>query len=216
NDAGFPEPGIVLSSNLDELAIWQILRQIEDEAPSYGVDPAALLGRLSYGVGTRLVTSEGDPSLDGVYKLTAVKPDSEWVPAIKVSENPLKVPIPGAKRLWRIYDDRGLATADAVALAAEDLTTVESLELHHPNRDGVSRALARDDMSAVEELLVDVWNEQGRLVNDGIEEMRARRRADLERLDPGVRRLINPHLYHMSLTGEMDALRRRMVAEAQA
>ncbi|NNK91034.1 MAG: nicotinate phosphoribosyltransferase, partial [Acidimicrobiia bacterium] len=161
NDAGFPEPGIVLSSNLDELAIWQILRQIEDEAPSYGVDPAALLGRLSYGVGTRLVTSEGDPSLDGVYKLTAVKPDSEWVPAIKVSENPLKVPIPGAKRLWRIYDDRGLATADAVALAAEDLTTVESLELHHPNRDGVSRALARDDISAVEELLVDVWNEQG-------------------------------------------------------
>jgi nicotinate phosphoribosyltransferase len=33
-----------------------------------------------------------------------------------------------------------------------------------------------------------------------LDEIRARRRADLDRLDPGVRRLINPHVYHVSLT----------------
>ncbi len=34
----------------------------------------------------------------------------------------------------------------------------------------------------------------------GLDEIRTRRRADLDRLDPGVRRLINPHVYHVSLT----------------
>ena len=47
--AGFPDTTIVLSSGLDELAIWQILRQIEDEAPRYGMDAAGVIGRLTYG-----------------------------------------------------------------------------------------------------------------------------------------------------------------------
>ena len=38
--AGFDEVSIVLSNNLDELVIWQIITQITQEAPGYGVDPA--------------------------------------------------------------------------------------------------------------------------------------------------------------------------------
>jgi nicotinate phosphoribosyltransferase len=33
-----------------------------------------------------------------------------------------------------------------------------------------------------------------------IAELRERRADDVERLDAGVRRLINPHIYHVSLT----------------
>ena len=36
--AGFPDTTIVLSNNLDELVIWQVLTQIRDEAPRWGVD----------------------------------------------------------------------------------------------------------------------------------------------------------------------------------
>jgi nicotinate phosphoribosyltransferase len=45
-----------------------------------------------------------------------------------------------------------------------------------------------------------VWD--GAAIGDRptLEELRARRRHDLDRLDPGVRRLVNPHLYHVSLT----------------
>ncbi len=65
DDAGFPDVSIVLSNNLDELVIWQITTQIAEEAHRYGVDPSSVIKRLVYGVGTRLITSEGDPSLGG-------------------------------------------------------------------------------------------------------------------------------------------------------
>src|SRR5206468_4691007 len=107
--AGFPDTSITLSNDLDEIVIWQIMTQINAEAPRYGVDPEALIGRLVYGVGTRLITSQGDPALGGVYKLVAVREGGAWKPAIKISESPQKTPNPGNKSVWRIYDKRGIA-----------------------------------------------------------------------------------------------------------
>ena len=101
NDAGFPETSIVLSSDLDELIVWQIITQILQEAPRAGVDAEQLIGRLVYGVGTRLVTSWGQPALGGVYKLVAVQDKGAWQPAIKLSESSEKTPNPGAKQVWR-------------------------------------------------------------------------------------------------------------------
>ena len=69
DEAGFSEASIVLSSDLDELAMWQIRAQINEEAPAYGLDPEAITARLMYGVGTRLISSNGYPALGGVYKL---------------------------------------------------------------------------------------------------------------------------------------------------
>jgi nicotinate phosphoribosyltransferase len=48
-----------------------------------------------------------------------------------------------------------------------------------------------------------------------IKELRARRDRDVARLDPGVRRLVNPHIYHVSLTERLFALKEELVrAEA--
>ena len=65
--AGFPRTSIVLSGDLDELAITQIMEQIRQEAPAYGVDAGQVIPRLVFGVGTRLITSHGAPSLDGIF-----------------------------------------------------------------------------------------------------------------------------------------------------
>ena len=118
--AGFPTTSIVLSNDLDELIIWQILTQITAEAQRYGVEPDTVINRLVYGVGTRLITSQGSPALGGVYKLVAVQTDGAWVPILKLSEAPEKTPNPGHKQVWRVYDARGQATADVLSLGDED------------------------------------------------------------------------------------------------
>ncbi len=212
--AGFPEARIVLSSELDELAMWQIRAQIGEEAARYGVDAEAVLARLIYGVGTRLITSHGYSALGGVFKLVAINPDGDWIPAIKLSDTPEKMPIPGEKRVWRAYDSRGLASADVVSAADEDLSRVVDLDLFHPHREGVMRRL--EDCASVEELLVPTYNRGMRLDGSpGLDAMRAWREADLSRLDPGVRRLVNPHIYHVSLTQKVKELQRRLAAEAR-
>ena len=216
DDAGFPDTTIVLSNDLDEMVIWQIITQIKEEAPYWNVEPDHVINRLSYGVGTRLVTSWGEPALGGVYKLVAVCDDNTWVPAIKISESASKTPNPGHKLAWRIYDKRGKATADLLSLDDEDPHDMERLSLHHHADYAKCRALDRDEISEIEPLLVEIMRD-GKLVYDlpTIEAMRERRKADIERLDPGVRRLINPHIYHVSLTEKLWDVKRNLVASVE-
>ncbi|MBN1566116.1 MAG: nicotinate phosphoribosyltransferase [Anaerolineae bacterium] len=213
DEAGFPDTIIVLSNNLDEMVIWQIITQIREEAPRWDMDAEHIIKRLSYGVGTRLVTSWGEPALGGVYKLVAVCDNNEWIPAIKISESTDKTPNPGHKLAWRIYDKRGKATADLLSLEDEDPHTMDRISLHHHTDYAKCRALDRAEISEIEPLLVEIMHD-GKLVYDlpTIEQMRARREADVERLDPGVRRLINPHIYHVSLTEKLWKVKRDLVA----
>lgn len=214
NAAGFEQQAIVLSSDLDELVIWQILSQLETEAPRYGLDSKSLIARVTFGVGTRLITSYGDPALGGVYKLVAIENDEgDWEPAIKLSESIEKMAIPGTKSLTRIYDSRGLSTADLIGLRGEDPLEFEDMEVFHPHRD-LSRTIRAEEVSDSEDLLETVFSKGRR--HDGepdLEELRRRRDADLARLDPGVRRLVNPHIYHVSMTAPLKDLQRRLVAE---
>jgi nicotinate phosphoribosyltransferase len=213
--AGFEDTSIVLSNNLDEMVIWQIVTQIRSEAPRYGVDPDKLIARLVYGVGTRLITSWGEPALGGVYKLVAVQDSGTWEPAIKLSESPSKIPNPGPKAVWRVYDDRGNATADWLSLEHEDPRAMESVELIHPLDRTRRRTLKRDEISAAERLLVTVQEGGRRLVESpDLDTLRQLRQQDVEHLDPGVRRLINPHIYHVSLSRRLSDLKRSLVREA--
>ena len=215
DEAGFPNTSIVLSNNLDELVIWQIITQISQEATRYGVDPDRLVHRLVYGVGTRLITSWGDPALGGVYKLVAVHHDGVWKPALKVSDSPSKTPNPGNKQVWRLYDQRGKATADLMSLADEHPCEMAEVALHHPTEHNKTRVLKQPEISEFEPLLVEVIK-QGELVVElpPIEEMRRIRVRDVERLDPGVRRIMNPHIYHVSLTQSLWDLKQELIRGA--
>jgi nicotinate phosphoribosyltransferase len=212
DEAGFPDTTIFLSNQLDEMVLWQIITQIEKEAERYGIDPDRLIGRLAYGVGTRLITSAGHSALDGVYKLVAVQDDGHWLPAIKVSETAAKTLNPGQKGVWRIYDRRGKATADLLSDEDEDPRKSSRLEMRHPVEADKSRVLLEEEISEVEPLLVDVFKE-GKLIAEppSIEMIRRSREADMERLDPGVKRLMNPHVYHVSLTQKLWERKRKMV-----
>lgn len=217
DEAGFADTRIVLSNQLDELVILQILTQIRDEAPRYGVDAENLINRLVYGVGTGLITSHGDSALDGVYKLVAVQDKGEWSPAIKISETLTKTPNPGHKQVWRVYDRRHKATADLLSDDDEDPRTLTPLILRHPADHTKHRVMNQADISEIEPLLVEILRD-GKRVYDlpSIEDMRAARNADLERLDSGVQRIVNPHIYHVSLTERLWTLKQETIQSVRA
>ncbi len=214
DDAGYPDASIVLSSGLDELLIMQILSQIDLEAARYGVDARSLIDRLVFGVGSKLSTSDGQPYLDGVYKLVALGDNNGgWSPAIKISETTAKTQNPGDKDLYRVYDERGRATADLVAPAGESVGGPD-LELQHPTEVGVRRTMLADTVT-LEPLLEPVLRDGRRLAaGDPLDVMRNRCLSDLDRLDPGVRRLVNPHRYHVSVTPTLWELKQRLIREA--
>jgi nicotinate phosphoribosyltransferase len=215
--AGFPDTTIVLSNDLDEMTILQILAQIRQEAAQYQQDAEAITRRLAFGVGTQLIVSEGKSALGGVYKLVAVQEGEAWLPAIKISENPIKTPNPGHKRAWRIYDERGQATADLLTLATEAPPSVtEPILLQHPTDYGVQRRLEVGRVTAVEPLHQTILQD-GQLIYDlpDLPALRARRQTDLDKLDAGVKRLINPHIYHVSLSPDLWQLKQTLIRQAQ-
>jgi nicotinate phosphoribosyltransferase len=217
NEAGFPDATIVLSNELDELSIWQILTQIGQEAARNGLDADHIIRRLSYGVGTRLVTSAGDPALNGVYKLVALRRDGKWVPAMKLSESPSKIPNPGDKRAWRLYDRRNKATADLLSTKDEKPADEPKIVLRHMTEASSQRTLAHQDILEIEPLLEDILQEGHlRYSLPTIEEIRSLRQSDMERLDPGVKRLMNPHIYHVSLSEKMWQLKQRLIASMRS
>ena len=192
-----------------------------------------MINRLVFGVGSRLATSDGSPSLDGVYKLVALKRDGAWQPAIKRSDTPEKVLNPGTKRLWRVTDQQGMATADVLSTADEALLPGAAMALHHHSRADVSRVIRAEEWAGADELLQRVIAD-GEVVSDGGMEalkdggilqdnvsvmlndlgvISERRRADVAALGPGVRRLVNPHTYHVSITESLWDLKQELLAK---
>jgi nicotinate phosphoribosyltransferase len=167
-------------------------------------------------VGTRLITSAGQGALDGVYKLVGVQTDAGWTPAIKISETAAKTITPGDKRAWRLYDARGKATADLMTLDEENPTGAADFTLRHPSDHTKYRSVRQAELSEIEPLLVDVLRE-GRLAAElpDLDFVRKLRQADVERLDPGVRRLVTPHIYHVSLSQRLWDLKQTLIKAAK-
>ncbi len=213
NRAGFEEVKIVLSNELDEINIWQIITQIQDEAGQYNIDPSHIIKRLVYGVGTRLITSKGEPALSGVFKLTSIHQEGEWLPTTKFSENLSKSIIPGNKKLWRIFTKAGKANADVIALDDEAIDETDKLYLSHPFDKNKSRTIKKTDISKTESLLKKIVD-KGKIVYDfpSIEQIREQRRRDIEELDTGVKRLIQPHIYHVSLSKKLYKLKEEVAS----
>ncbi|MDH3745379.1 MAG: nicotinate phosphoribosyltransferase, partial [Acidobacteriota bacterium] len=143
--------------------------------------------------------------------------DGAWQPLLKVSESPSKTVNPGAKKAWRVYDNRDTATVDVLTAGSEDIRGGARLELHHPVRKDLRRTIEGQEISRVEPLLVETLIDGIRAGEQPtIGEMREHRRRDLSHLDPGVKRLVNPHVYHVSLSRSLWNLKERLVEEAKA
>jgi nicotinate phosphoribosyltransferase len=111
-----------------------------------------------------------------------------------------------------VYDERGNATADLMTLKGEGVHDMETLKLRHPIISSIHRTLQKEEITRVEPLLVDVVK-KGEIVyqRPDMARIRSRRASDLEKLDPGVTRLINPHVYHVSVSETLWQLKRDLI-----
>jgi len=205
-EAGFEDPLIAVSNELDEDLIADLKRQ---GAPIN-----------SWGVGTHLITSSDYPALGGVYKLVAVGGiDGAWEPRIKLSSNPAKMTDPGRKRLVRYYDGADRPLADLIRLGAEPPDSIEPGQACPPvpfaERHDLSFLRAVWDAARCEELLRPVMRD-GVCVGDrpSLEEIRSRARAQVDALPEEVKRLRNPEIYAVGLSPPLAAEKVRLMRQA--
>jgi len=197
DEAGFPEAKICVSGDLDERSINSLLQQ------GAKID--------SWGVGTRLITSEDLPALGGVYKLSAViAKDGTITPKIKLSDNTAKITNPAFKNLYRLYDkDNGMAIADLITMREEKVDESKPLTLFHPVETWKEHEV---ENFHAEELLIPIV-ENGKLVYEfpSLMEVQAFSKAQLSKFWEEYLRLDVPQLYKVDLSKKLHTLKINMI-----
>ena len=198
DEAGLEDAVIVASNELDE----QIIRQLVTAGAPIDM----------WGVGTRLVTGSDDPSLTGVYKLCSREHNGNFVPTIKVSDNPEKISNPGIKQIYRYHDGDGGPLADLIALADEKIDTAEPRMFYHPMYP--YKHFRSTGHKKVIPLLSQKIKKGKRVVQKRpLREIQNYCMENLLGFDDTYKRIINPHIYKVSLTEKLKDLKFKMVDE---
>ncbi|MBQ5490919.1 MAG: nicotinate phosphoribosyltransferase [Treponema sp.] len=195
--AGFPQAFISVSNELTEEIIETLIQQ---NAPI-----------ASWGVGTHMVTGGTESSFTGVYKLAArhdAKTDS-MIPAMKFSDNPAKNTNPGIKNVYRLYDENGMAKADVLALTDQTVEPGKEYRYYHPMVDYRQFTFKAASVKEMLKLRLKNGKRTEPRLDDKTQLAKSREtlRAQLETLDASYKRIINPHIYKVSLTEELKNLK---------
>lgn len=196
DEAGFPNTIICASGDLDE----NLIRDLKLQGACIN----------TWGVGTKLITSEDCPSLGGVYKMSAEYEDGRIVPKIKISENPVKITNPGEKKLWRIYDkDSGKAVADLISLSHEAYDESKPLTIYDPINTWKSMTLTNYTMK---DLHVKVFD-KGECVYESpsLAEIQKHCAEEMDTFWEQYKRLLNPHRYKVDLSDSLWMLKNSML-----
>lgn len=151
----------------------------------------------AFGIGTHLVTCQAQPALGCVFKLVELNGE----PRIKLSDDPIKVLIPGKKRVFRLYDDNGTPEMDVlVKMDGDDTIPQSGVEM--TLYESFSTDPVKVKPAQVEEILQTVWDEgQGavRSILD-INEARASAEKQVRMLNPEMVKLKDSMKYKVMLT----------------
>lgn len=199
DESGFHSTAIAATNDLDEFIIASLKQQ----------HAAVSL----WGVGTRLVTAFDQPALGGIYKLSAVRtPGGPWKYRVKLSEQAAKTSTPGVLQVRRfeqngkfigdmVYDIMSPPEGEALMLDPLDATRRKSFDM-------------AETTSA--ELLVPIFRKGRRIYESPrLAEIRTFASEQLDRLDPGTRRLVNPHEYPVGFEERLHALRTQLILEGR-
>jgi nicotinate phosphoribosyltransferase len=200
DEAGFPNAKIVASNDLDE----HIISSLKTQDAAIDV----------WGVGTKLVTAFDQPALGAVYKLSAIKTiDGAWEPKVKVSQQSMKINIPGVHNVKR-YFSNGKAVADMIYLEKQGIDS-KGVVIIDPN-DPTRRKRLMPAFYKEEDLLKPIFK-KGELVYQSptLHAIREKATHQLEAFDKTHKRLINPHTYPVGLEENLHHLRMELVLKAK-
>src|SRR5574344_1769756 len=201
--AGFPQAFISVSNELTEEIVETLVQQ---NAPI-----------ASWGVGTHMVTGGNEASFTGVYKLAArhdAKTD-KMIPAMKFSDNPAKTTNPGIKNVWRLYDDDGMARADILGLEDETIEANKEYRYYHPMIDYRQFTYTAAKVKPMLKKRLEKGQRVEKRLPDA-EQLRVSRETmqrEIETLDPSYKRILNPHIYKVSITEELKDLKLKFIKE---
>jgi nicotinate phosphoribosyltransferase len=195
---GFPNASILASNELDE----DVISSLKDQGATIGV----------WGVGTRLATAYDQPALGGVYKLSAIRDAAgAWQHKIKLSEQTVKVSIPGVLQVRRFVQRNefiGDAIFDTLLQLPEEFTIIDPHDMTRRKRFGKG--------TQSQDLLVPIFR-GGKLVYNEptIQQSRQRTYDQLAMFHGGVKRAINPHQYPVGLEKTLFDLRTELILKAR-
>ncbi|RPJ09562.1 MAG: nicotinate phosphoribosyltransferase [Spirochaetaceae bacterium] len=197
DEAGLEKAAIVVSNELSEEVIQQLVLR---SAPIN-----------VWGVGTNLVTAAGDPSLSGVYKLAQLSDDGREsangheIPVMKRSNNPEKMNNPGRKQVFRFTSKTGKLEADVVALEQENFSPDMTYRLYHPLFQYRHFDLAAGKVTP---MLSRVMKNGKKVMPDlSLDKIRKTALSGIDCLDESFTRLLNPHIYRVSLSEKLMKLK---------
>nr|ABP88163.1 putative nicotinate phosphoribosyltransferase [Borrelia lonestari] len=165
-----------------------------------------------WGVGTNLVTAKGDPNIAGVYKLISIQQNGKFIPKMKISNNVEKTTLPSQKGIARIYLN-GQMIFDLIFLKEEEEEIKEILNLKknftifHPIQENIFKKIQTYDNF---EFLIHTAfenNQTCKTFESNLENIRKRAKNDLKKIDTTYKRIINPHIYKVSITEKLKNLR---------
>ncbi|AGA79152.1 nicotinate phosphoribosyltransferase [Echinicola vietnamensis] len=200
DEAGFTDTKVVASNDLDE----HILSSLKMQEASIDI----------WGIGTKLVTAYDQPALGAVYKMAALKDEQgNWVPKVKVSQQSIKINIPGFHNVKRFYKN-DKAISDMIYLESNE-ELAEELTIIDPYDPTKRRKINPNDMES-KDLLVPIFKKGKKVYSrPKLEDIRNSTLTNLRRFDKAHKRLINPHIYPVGLEEGLYHLRTDLVLKAK-
>lgn len=196
-EAGFPDAIISGSNDLDEYLIQSLKEQ--------GCTVT------SWGVGTKIITAEGSPSMGGVFKMSAREKGGTFEPVMKISNDVAKMTNPGIKEVRRFYKkDSGKMITDLVCLADEPMPTGEDFTLVTESAKWRKKELKAGTYTC-EEMLKPVVRKGEALPLPSLAETIAYAESQMETLWPEYTRLLNPNIMEVNLSDALQSLKSEII-----
>lgn len=162
-----------------------------------------------WGVGTHLVTAKNQPSLDGVYKLSAIEDHKGvWERKLKISDSPCKTTDPGILQVKR-YSHSQMYIADVVV----DEHLCEGQVISCKQREG-HQELKIDPAWQCRDLLVGVIIQGQRVFpHESLHEIRQRKDLELSMLSQDVLKLSSSGSYPVYLEKHLSNFKNELITK---